>query len=160
MTNTRIADEMATLAASISDSDERMDYSVQSLTVLDAELPGTERREAIAASLGEVIRRNSRVEVLWQWPPPKSIYPDLPQLQVAGQHYLCPDQRVGPSWKSASNDSLVDYANQAITLAASPTKETAERLGLKPSYRFPTAWDGIRDAWVRKQRRRVGHVPS
>jgi hypothetical protein len=163
MTNTSLADEMATLADSISDSDERMDLSVRSLSVLDSELTGhidAERRAVIAAYLGEVIRRNSPVKVVWQWPPPKGIYPDCPHLEVAGRHYLCPDQRVGPGWKSAPNDSLVDYANQAISLAANPTKESAKHLGLRPAYKFPTAWTGIRDVWIKRQRRRVGHVPS
>ncbi|MGP0109538.1 MAG: hypothetical protein ACLPR9_11900 [Acidimicrobiales bacterium] len=163
MTTTSLPDEMATLAASISDSDDRMDFSVRSLSVLDSELMeplGAERRAAVAAYLGEVIRRNSSVEVVWQWPPPKGIYPDCAHLKVAGQHYLCPDQRVGPDWKPAPNDSLVDYADRAITLVANPTKETAEHLGLKPAYKFPTVWAGIRDVWTRRQRRRMGHVPS
>lgn len=162
-TNTSLADEMATLAASISGSDKRMDLSVRSLSALDTELSGlldAERRAAIAAYLGEVIRRNSPGEVLWSWPPPKGIYPDCPHLEVAGKQYLCPEQRVGPGWKSAPNGSLMDYANRTIIVASNPTKETAGHVGLEPADKFPTPWAGIRDVWIGRQRRWIGHLSS
>lgn len=161
-TNPALTEDMETLATSFAKSDSRLDFSMQSLSVLDEELAtgpaGAERQAALAAYLGEVIRRTDSENVVWQWPPPRSPYPELPHLEVANRTYACPASRVGPDWKSGPDDTLETYAAQILAYASNPNEDTAGRLHLKSVYEFPTAWRGLQDRWI-KRRRQASHIP-
>jgi hypothetical protein len=119
--------------------DDGLDFSIESLRHLqDRLMSGDSAGETmfqLGAYLGEVLRRNAP-GTAWAWPVTRRKRARKKPAIAAGKWITEPLDWVDrvASGKAHPKESLIDYAENVRAIAADPSADTADRLGLRTRF--------------------------
>jgi hypothetical protein len=130
-----LANEMTNLADDLASEDDRLDFSVGSLTVVQDRLSSVRVRDevllSLGAYLGEVLIRNAP-DAAWARCPKRRWRRWHPDPGVAfGKQMTDPFYWVELIESGKPSETLVHYASSLLEYAAEPSAETAKRLGYR-----------------------------
>jgi hypothetical protein len=149
--------EMHRSAEQAASENDGLDFSIDSLRrVQERLMSGDCDDEALyrfGAYLGEVLRRNAP-GTAWAWPATRRKRARQEPAIAVGKWVTEPLDWVDriASGKAHPETSLIDYAEQVRAMAADPSADTADDLGLRT--RFATNGEALHKTWDRFRRRR------